>query len=204
MLLDEFVPKWDFREDCTVKVKAPIDVTYRAIMEFTLAEVSPLVRVLSFLRTLPEKMVGRKYSTSDYHMPYLPQECRDFFTELAREPPHEFVCGLIVPGDIGRVWKKSSDLNFRATDAQEFKVYTDPSHLKVAMSICLCDSGEPESIKLRAEWRIGALSPQARKKFTLYWRIIGPFSHLIQKSLVKAVKRRAEKGALNNLKLKSI
>ncbi len=55
MLLDKYCPEYDFKEKSTVKVRAPADAAYRAITEFTMAETLLFVRILSFLRSLPEK-----------------------------------------------------------------------------------------------------------------------------------------------------
>jgi hypothetical protein len=162
-------------------------------MEFTMAETPFFVRVLSFLRTVPEKMAGRDFSPVKNQEPYLQQECRDFFTELAVQPSTEYVFGLIVPGDIGRIWKKSSELNFRPADSAEFLAFNDTAFLKVVMDIFIEDCEKSNDTIVRAEWRIGALSLQAKKQFTPYWRIIGPFSHYIQKSMLKAIKKRAER-----------
>jgi hypothetical protein len=195
MLLDKYMPVYDFMEDSAVTIHAPADIAYRAITEFTMAETPFFVHVLSFLRTLPEKMVGRNFSTVKNNEPYLAQECRDFFTELENQPPTEYIFGLIVPGDIGRIWKKSSELNFRPSDSAEFLSFKDAAYLKVVMDIFIEDNKNSNDTIVRADWRIFALSPQAKKRFTPYWRIIGPFSHYIQKSMLKAIKKRSEKQA---------
>ena len=193
MLLDKYLPVYDFMEDYTVKIRAPADVAYHAVMEFTMAETPFFVRVLSFLRTVPEKMVGRDFSPVKNQEPYLSQECRDFFTELDNQPPDEYVFGLIVPGDIGRIWKKSSELDFRLADSEEFLSFNNEAYLKVVMDIFVQGNEKTNDTTVRAEWRIGALSPQAKKRFTSYWRIVGPFSHYIQKCMLKAIKKRAER-----------
>jgi hypothetical protein len=199
MLLNDIMPEYDFTEDCVVKVKATPVAAYCAIKEFTMAEMSPFVPVLAFIRTFPEKLAGRKMNTTNLHAPYLPQECRVFFTELADNPPYEYVAGLIVPKDIGRIWKKTSELDYRPADLTEYNAFDNPAYLKVAMSIAMGKCEDPGCIRLRAEWRIKALSPSAKKRFTPYWRVIGPFSHFIQKSMVMAVKKRAEKTAVEKL-----
>jgi hypothetical protein len=138
------------------------------------------------------KISGRKEEPRDNNAPYFQQETSDFFTELVNNPPSEYIFGLVVPEDIGRVWKKSSELDFRPSNAQEFLAFTNPAHLKVACNFLIVDGGEPGYVKIRSEFRTGALSMTARKKFSVYWRIISPFSHYIQKQWVKAIKRRAE------------
>jgi hypothetical protein len=187
-LLDKYMLVYDFMEDSAVKIKAPADIAYRAIREFSMAETPFFVRVLSFLRTLPENMVGRNFSTVKHNEPYLAQECRDFFTELENQPPTEYVFGLIVPGDIGRIWKKSSELNYRPVDSAEFLAFNDAAYLKVIMDIFIEDNKNSNDTIVRADWRILALSSQAKKRFTPYWRIWP--SPLLQRSMLKAIKKR--------------
>jgi hypothetical protein len=196
MLLDKYLPEFDFTEDYIVPTKAGPEAAYRAIKEVTLAEISGIVRVLIFLRTLPERVVGRKCDAYDAHAPILAQLCNGFFTYLAEQPPQEIVIGLIVPEDVGRIWKKSSDLDIHPSNAAEYFAFKNPSYLKVVCNFLVEDAKEPGCVTVRAEFRTGALSPRARKSFAPYWRIIGPFSHLIQKLWLKGIKRRAEKIAL--------
>jgi hypothetical protein len=35
-------------------------------------------------------------------------------------------------------------------------------------------------------------SPAARRKFRLYWTLVGPFSGLIRRALLSGIRRRAE------------
>jgi hypothetical protein len=107
---------------------------------------------------------------------------------LENQPPDEYVFGLIVPGDIGRIWKKSSELNYRPSDSAEFLAFNDAAYLKVAMDIFIKDSKEPDFIIVQADWRIRALSPQSKKQFTPYWRIIGPSAITYKKACLKLLK----------------
>jgi len=200
MLLDKYLPKYDFTEDHNVTIKAPPDIVYCAMHEVTLAEVNPGVRLLMWVRTLPENLVGRKDIPWNVRAPVLPQMCNGFFTFLAEQSLGEVVFGLIVPGDVGRVWKKSSDLDIHPATTAEFMAVNDPAYLKVVCSFQMTDANEPGCVTLRAEWRVGALSPHTRKRFIPYWTIIGPFSHFIQKSWVNAIKRRAERTVADSIR----
>jgi hypothetical protein len=193
MLLDKYMPRYDFTEESATQVNAPPEVVYRAVEEVTMAELSGIVRLLFFLRRLPEELVGRKDAPWDVHAPFMKEICNGLFTFLEAQSPREVVIGVIVPGDVGRVWKKSSALDIHPADAAEFISVDEPSHLKVVCHFLVEGDGEPGGVKIKAEWRTSALSPAARKRFTPYWRVIGPFSHLIQKLWVKAIKRRAER-----------
>jgi hypothetical protein len=196
MLLDKYLPEYDITEESTAQVNAPLETVYHAVEEVTLADISGIVRLLFYLRGLPEKLAGRKDVPWDIHAPFINEFCNDFFTFLEAQSPHELVIGMVVPGDIGRVWKKSSDLDILPADAAEFLSVNEPNHLKVVCQFLVENAGEPDNVKIKAEWRVGALGPAARKRFKPYWRVIGPFSHHIQKLWVEGIRKRAERAAL--------
>ena len=50
----------------------------------------------------------------------------------------------------------------------------------------------PSGSVLRTETWVETFSPRARRLFRVYWAVIGPFSGLIRRILLRAAKRRAE------------
>lgn len=193
MLLDTFIPKYDFTEVHSIRVKAPAEVVFRAAQDITMSEISGIVRLLVCLRALPEKMVGRKYATKAApHEPMLSDLYKSGFTKLAETAPSEIVFGLIVPGTIGRVWKKSSSLEVTAANSAEFLGFKDPGYLHVVANFLVEDDVKAGYATLRTESRIRALSRQALRDFTPYWRIIRPFSGLIRRLWLNGIRRRAE------------
>jgi hypothetical protein len=189
MLIDNIMPSYDFTEVHSVRIRASSETAYRAILEVTPAEISGIVRLLFFLRELPEKMAGRKCFEMNSRRPLLAAG----FTKLVEQKPREMVLGLIVPGNIGRIWQKSSRLDDLAADDREFLAFNHPDYLKVVMNMLVEDTSEPGVVVVRTESRTRALSPEARKHFTPYWRVIRPFSGLIRRLWLKGIKRRAER-----------
>ncbi len=55
--------------------------------------------------------------------------------------------------------------------------------------------GTPSGSVLTTETWVEPLTAQARRRFGLYWAVIGPFSGLIRRMLLKAAKRNAERTA---------
>jgi len=47
-------------------------------------------------------------------------------------------------------------------------------------------------VRGRHEIRIACPDPRSRRKFALYWRLVGPFSGLIRKRMLEIVRDRAE------------
>jgi hypothetical protein len=203
MLLDDFLPTYDFTEVHLIQIKANPEVVFRAIKELTLAEISSIVRLLFFLRSLPEKAAGRKGMTTDSREPLLPWMLRNGFTQLTEQSPREIVFGTVVPGNIGRVWQKSSSLDIPPVDAQEFLTFNHPDYICVVANLLVEDADKAGCVTVRTESRSRALSSQARKNFTPYWRIIRPFSGLIRRLWLRGIRRRAEQSHADTLLLKA-
>jgi hypothetical protein len=195
MLLDKYIPEYDFTEVHTIKIKATPEAAYRAVKETTLAEISGIVRLLLFLRELPEKMVGRKSQGMRADQPMMGQMQQNGFTVIENQPPREDVFGLIVPGKIGRVWNKTSGTGAPVTNAEEFLAFEAPGFLLVIANFLIKDSGVPGVVTAYTESRTMGLSPQAVKDFSPYWRFIRPWSGLIRRLWLRAIKRRAEKSS---------
>jgi len=92
---------------------------------------------------------------------------------LADEPGRELVFGAA-----GQPWKLRGGLGSR-----------DPSHVRMAINWRL------EGTTLSTETRVLATDAAARRKFRLYWLVIRPFSGLIRRVWLRAIKRRAQRPA---------
>lgn len=192
MLLDEILPVYDFTEVHSIRIKASAEAVFKAVKEVTPADISVVMRVLFFLRSFPEKLAGRQGLDLTNREPLLSQMMKRGFVTLAEQPPREIVFGLIVPGNIGRVWQKSSMLMRELSCPAEFLSFSSPGYLSVVANFLISDAEQAGFVTVRTESRTKALSEQARKNFTLYWRIIRPFSGLIRRVWLSAIKRKAE------------
>jgi hypothetical protein len=170
-------------------------------MEITMGEISVIMRILFFLRSLPEKIVGREEITPSSKEPLLSYMLNNGFTRLAEVTPREIVFGLIVPGTIGRVWQKSSALNTVPADDREFLAFNHQDYVRVVANLLVEDTDKEGFVIVRTESRCHALSPQALKNFTPYWRTIRPFSGLIRRVWLRGIKRRAEQDRVRTIGL---
>lgn len=166
-LLDEIVPRWDVRERHTIEVHAPPERVFAAIREATLAEM-PLTRVLFRVRGLSAARARR-----------LLDQLPPGFAVLAEEPGRELVFG-----GIGQPWKP---LGGRSPSA-DFVSFDDPGFAKMAMTFRLDGS------TLWTETRVRVTDAASRRRFLVYWIAIRAGSGLIRRSMLKAIKRRAEAG----------
>ena len=173
MLLDDFVPQYQFREYHETVVAAPRDVVRRATEVWQPAE-SPLWRPLLWLRGL-----GRPQGT-----------VRQWAESMG------FLCladtdDEVIYGQIGRFWSVRERAALASPrSAEEFLAFDDPRYAVAAMSVRVeaIDAGRT---RLSTETRVHALGAHARRRFRLYWLLIRPFSGLLRGAMLRGVRKRA-------------
>ena len=172
VLIDRFLPRYDVHERHKIRVAAPRDHAYHALMEVDFFR-STLVRILFGLRGLPrERAVGLSQLT-------------DFgFVLLDEDPGTEVVYGLV-----GRFWQPRGGL--RRVSRDEFASFSEPGYAKAAWNFRIEAVGVSGSI-VSTETRVSSTDPASRRSFTRYWRLIGPFSALIRRRLLVMIRDRAE------------
>lgn len=190
-MLDDFLPQYHFNEIHSIAVQASPGQVLRSIKELTPRELSPVFHLLFALRSLPERVFGKDGMQFAGTRPLLEQMFDEGFILLAETPNRELVFGTFRPGLIGRFWKRLPEIDGRLASAKDFVAFDHPDYVKIAANF-IVERDSVESVRVSTETRIQALSPQARKNFARYWRLIYPGSALIRKVWLKAIKRRAE------------
>ncbi len=171
MLIDLFLPEYDFSETHNIKIRATAENVFRALNEVDLCE-SAVIRWLFRLRGLPTRAMT------------LREMKRLRFEVLGESENRELVLGLA-----GRFWTIKGDL--RKISSQNFREFNEKGFAKAAWNFLL-DEAKGETC-LTTETRIKCLDAESRKKFGFYWTLIQPFSALIRKEILKTIKQRAEK-----------
>ena len=98
-------------------------------------------------------------------------------------------------GTVDRYWKLAGGrARPRIVDARGFRMFNDSDFAKVAFNLRVTDVGGGWS-RVTTETRVLATDAAAQRKFALYWRLIHPGSAFIRRSLLDAIKRRAEHAA---------
>lgn len=192
MLLDQILPAYDFTEVHSIRINASAEDVFKAVKQVPPAEISFVMHVLFVVRSFPEKLADRQALDFSDQEPLLSQMMKGHFIMLDEVAPRELVFGMIVPDSIGRVWKKSSSLIQPPVNRQEFLAFNSPDCLRVVANFLIEEDVEAGFVTVRTESRTKALSDQARKNFTPYWRIIRPFSGFIRIVWLRAIKRRSE------------
>ena len=106
------------------------------------------------------------------------------FALLGERPNRELVLGLV-----GRFWATSGDL--QRLDAGEFRDFGRPGYAKAAWNFSVEEQHDGTTL-LTTETRVLCLDTASRRRFRLYWTLIGPFSGLIRKDILRSIKRQAE------------
>ena len=107
------------------------------------------------------------------------------FILLGEKPNEELLLGLV-----GRFWTASGEL--RRLDAEGFRSFNEQGYAKAVWNFSLAGQRDG-SVLLETETRVYCLDQMSRRRFRLYWLVVGPFSGLIRREVLQAVKRSAEK-----------
>jgi hypothetical protein len=76
----------------------------------------------------------------------------------------------------------------------EFAAFDDPGYTKVAFTIRAEPYGANRTL-VTTETRTATTDPVSRRQFAAYWRLIGPFSALMRRLILRWVKSRVERRA---------
>ena len=171
MLIDQVLPKYDEREYHQIEMKGNPTEVYQAIKDLDFSD-SFLIRNLFRLRGLP---------ATSTNLDGLLQVGFLLVDEVANK---EFVLGLV-----GKFW------TFRAQilklDAVQYREFSQRGYAKLAWNFAIRES-TPSLVMLSTETRIVCTDDQSKSRFKLYWSLIGPFSGLTRKEMLRSVKRKIE------------
>jgi hypothetical protein len=169
-LHDKYLQQYDFNEVHRTIIDAPPEVIYRLAQDLDFSD-SWIIQMLFFLRGLPAKEISIKRLGDQK------------FTILEEVPNKEVMIGLI-----GEFWKPSGNLQFFT--AETFSTFKGP-YAKATWNFML-ESKEGKTV-LSTETRIACPDPKTKKAFARYWFVIGPFSGLIRKEMLRAIRVKAER-----------
>lgn len=177
MLIDEFMPEYDFSETHDVRISAAAGEVFDALHRVDLCAESAIVRWLFRLRGLPSKNVTLRGLS----------EMR--FATLGADRDRELLLGLA-----GKFWTATG--NLKEINSNNFRAFNETGCAKAVWNFSLDASAATTAAsetQLTTETRIRCLDAESRAKFKFYWMLIQPFSALIRKEILRAIKRRAEK-----------
>ena len=188
LLIDEFLPRYDFAVVHASVLPARPEACYRAALGVDLLR-DPVIRTLLGIRSLPQRLADRfarrhRAATAAAEPPRtfrLGDMVRYGWIVLDEEPNVELVLG-----QIGRPWKSAGASSGPPVEPAAFADFDRPGFAKIAANLRVEPYGATASI-LTIETRVALTDPQSLRRFTRYWTFIRPFSALIRRIALRLV-----------------
>jgi hypothetical protein len=179
MLIDDFMPTYDFSEKHETIVRASAGTVYAALCSFDFNE-SAVIRWLFHLRGLAAK------NSCDATTQILTlRDMTQFgFVILGEKPNEEILFGLV-----GKFWKPKGDL--QRVKAEDFLGFDKSGYAKTTWNFTLMKLASRE-ICLTTETRVRCTDEASRRSFSFYWTFIKPFSGWIRQEALRLAKQKAE------------
>jgi hypothetical protein len=190
MLLDEFLPEFDVRASCTTRIAAPPDRVYASLRTANFDHWG-LMRVLVGLRWLPglasaPSDAWRRIRAGRGRRPVTLDRLLDGgFTLLGERPGQELVLGTI-----GRFWRARGEL--WPTSPERFREAAPYGTAKAAWNFALT-AATSKHTEVRTETRVLCADARSRRRFRAYWVFVRPFSGLIRREMLAAIRVAAER-----------
>src|SRR5712692_5224409 len=179
MLIDSFAPNPDAVETHHIAIAAPPDVVYRALWIADLGR-SPIIKLLLALRSLPDFATHPGRTLPRNQKVTLRTLIDSGFGVLAEQPGKEIVLGVS-----GKFWRPTGNLStFNRADFDEL---VPPGLARAVWNFSVAES--QERTILSTETRVICGDRSSRRKFRAYWFFVRPFSGLIRRLMLRAVKR---------------
>jgi hypothetical protein len=174
-----------WHESFTQSVSAPPDLVRQALGEVTLGDM-PLFRALITARLLPRLLTGSPLP--DPVVPLVNVLDAEGFVLLS--PPG---AAQLVLGSVDQPWTASAPSRRLHGGAQEFFAFAEPGYVKITFDVRVEADGTRSA--MHTETRVQATDARAACRFRLYWTPVRWGSALTRRSLLAAVRRRAEAAA---------
>ena len=171
MLIDQVIPRYDEREYHQIEIRGDRRKVYQTARSIDFSD-SIIIRTLFRLRGLPASSTN------------LNGLLQVGFLLVDEIPLEEFVLGLV-----GKFWTYRAQI--LKLDAVQYGEFNQKGYAKLAWNFAIQESA-PGLVRLSTETRIVCTDEQSKSRFKLYWFLIGRFSGLTRKEMLRVVKRRVE------------
>lgn len=178
MKIDEWMPEYQISASYSIRVASPPEKTYASLSAARFSDL-PVLRALMRLR-------GYRLDNDSPPTPAAKQSSGigGAFLELVAEPPQEIVFGIV-----GRFWRPNGGLVTGLSPAQ-FTEFRREGYARAVWNFSIVREGTGSH--LTTETRVQTFGRATALLFRLYWLIVGPFSGLIRKAMLREIKRIAE------------
>ena len=179
MKLDELMPRADVAARYETRVQASLERTRGALRGADFSQM-PLTRALMGLRKLgwPRRKAAQAGTQEE-------RLRAAGFIPIPTGSEDEVLHGVV-----GRFWRPDSG-TVCGLAAEQIVAFEREGYAKAMWNFTL--ERESDSVtRVATETRVVVYGSAARRKFRAYWLLVGPFSGLIRKEMLRLVKRRAE------------
>jgi hypothetical protein len=171
MLIDQVLPEYDEREYHQIEIRANRRQVYQTARSIDFSD-SIIIRTLFRLRGLPATSTNLD---GLLQVGFL----------LVQEIPHEeFVLGLV-----GKFWTLRAQI--LELDAVQYSEFNQRGYAKLAWNFAIQESA-PGVVRLSTETRIVCTDDHSKLRLKVYWFLIGRFSGLTRREMLRSVKRKIE------------
>lgn len=179
--LARLIPEPRLHEIESVELRAPPEDAWEAVRHGDLAR-SRIVRALFAVRTLPSRLTGHLPEDVALRLDDFAAMQEPGFRVLGEETGRE-----VVVGAIGKVWKL--DIPFAdVRDPETFAAFREPGWIRVAWALQVRPR-DGRGTRVTLELRVDATDDASWRRFRRYFRIVGPGSRFIRRSLMAALAR---------------
>lgn len=173
-LLDEFLREEDVASRHSIQIQADPGVIYSALHSVRFSD-SPVIRWLLRLRGMGSSTKGLSGLSGTGFIP------------LADRPGEAIALGIV-----GRFWTPTGQL--RRLRPEEFRDYQESGTAK-GVWVFVIEPLAPSVCRVVTSTRVACADSASRRRFKLYWLVVGPFSGLIRREGLRLIKRAAEASA---------
>jgi hypothetical protein len=175
--IDDWLPEYQVRARYSILVGSSPEKTAAALKKASFADL-PMVRGLMRLR-------GYRLGDTKPAVSPAVEACRfGSFLELVANP-REIVLGIA-----GRFWRPDGGI-VRDLTTDGFRDFRRIGYAKAVWNFYVSPANGNSQVS--TETRVQTFGRPAAVKFRLYWVLVGPFSGLMRKAMLREVKRIAER-----------
>jgi hypothetical protein len=172
MLQQKYLPYFHFSEKHSIRIAASPRQIFALVNRMDFRE-SFVIRMLYRLRGMPGNMLGREGMS------------RGGFITLEQQDEREIIIGVI-----GKFWKLSG--NLMTFNPEAFRHFRQSGFARATWNFEIIPES-PMLTTLETETRVECPDKYTRRRFSLYWFFVRPFSGIIRQEMLKAIKRKAER-----------
>jgi len=187
MLVDQWLPEWQFGEYHERRVRASPEQLFAAIRRVRSSDIF-LFRALTYLRNPSRDGQGEHILNPPDGKPILDVALAGGFILLGEETDRELLLGAVViaPPEITRTAPRG---NVPSLDPALFRTLGRPGFARVVLNFRVV----PELngwTRVTTETRVHAVDRMTQRQFAQYWRVIYPGSWIIRWSWLRAIEMR--------------